>query len=122
MTVPPGAESVTCDGVKVAGLISSLNVTWMLEKPVPPAIVPLGVDETTYGPSVLATAAAALTMPPDVTLPTSCGVGRGRVEDRVDHLAHRPGRVRGLHQGDRAGDQRRGHRRAAVRRVSAVRG
>ena len=37
--------------------------------------MPLGVDETTYGPSVLATAAAALTMPPVATLPTSLGSG-----------------------------------------------
>ena len=62
---------------------------------------PLGVAESTYAPSVLATAAAAFTMPPVVTRAASEGSRRGLVEDRADDLAHPPTWVSGVHQGDR---------------------
>ena len=61
--------------MKVAGLISSLKSSVTELKPELLLTEPSGVAETTYGPSVLATAAAALTMPPVVTLPTRLGSG-----------------------------------------------
>ena len=74
----------------------------------------LGAAETTYGPSVLATAAAALTMPPVVTMPARLGSGvvwssTASMTWLIDQVG-----MGGLDQRDRAGDQGRGHRGAAI--------
>ena len=47
LIVPPGPVRVTCDAVKVAGLISSLKFSCTELRPEPPLIEPSGVAETT---------------------------------------------------------------------------
>ena len=118
---PPGPVKVTCDAVKVAGLISSLKVSCTVDRP--PAAVDRAVGRggDDVGAVGVGDGGARVHDAAGGHLARQCRVGGGGVEDRVDDLAHRPGRVGGLHQCDRAGDQGRGHRGAAVVAVGAVR-
>src|SRR5262245_61658759 len=70
---PPGPVKLTCAGVKVAGLISSLKVSCTELRGELLDHWPMGLAETTYAPFGLATAAAAFRRPPVVTLPTRLG-------------------------------------------------
>ena len=118
--VPLGPVSVTCDAVKVAGLISSLNVSCTELSGEAPCPSRSASRRRRTPRRCCRRQPPRSATPPVVTLPVSAGsaVVWSRTAS-ITWLIDQVG-MRSLHQGDRAGDERRRHRRAAHRRVAAA--